>query len=175
MDAAADERNPEFPLTLDLRRPSRSSGDRAPHARSRQPLERAAATPRWARGGAARGLHASVIRDAATTARWNGFADYAPHDRRLRRDGRGARRAARRTGAALVQSLDALGAGRDRARAGETARRLIRENGVTYNVYGDPRGMDRPWQLDPIPLLVAAGEWTPPRGRPGAARAAART
>jgi uncharacterized circularly permuted ATP-grasp superfamily protein len=32
----------------------------------------------------------------------------------------------------------------------EEARHLIRENGVTYNVYGDPRGMDRPWQLDPI-------------------------
>jgi uncharacterized circularly permuted ATP-grasp superfamily protein/uncharacterized alpha-E superfamily protein len=31
---------------------------------------------------------------------------------------------------------------------------LIRENGVTYNVYGDPRGMERPWQLDPIPLLI---------------------
>jgi len=35
---------------------------------------------------------------------------------------------------------------------------LIRENGVTYNVYGDPRGMNRPWQLDPIPLLISAAE-----------------
>ncbi len=38
------------------------------------------------------------------------------------------------------------------------AQQLIRENGVTYNVYGDPRGMDRPWQLDPIPLVIAPGE-----------------
>src|SRR2546421_10860469 len=35
----------------------------------------------------------------------------------------------------------------------EEAKQLIHENGVTYNVYGDPRGMDRPWQLDPVPLL----------------------
>ncbi|MCX7421006.1 MAG: circularly permuted type 2 ATP-grasp protein [Planctomycetia bacterium] len=35
------------------------------------------------------------------------------------------------------------------------AKHLIRENGVTYNVYGDPRGMERPWQLDPVPLLLS--------------------
>ena len=40
------------------------------------------------------------------------------------------------------------------------AERLIRENGVTYNVYGDPLGMDRPWQLDPLPLLIPIGEWS---------------
>src|SRR5262245_17247071 len=38
------------------------------------------------------------------------------------------------------------------------AQQLIRENGVTYNVYGDPRGADRPWQLDPIPLVISAQE-----------------
>ncbi|MFO0823840.1 MAG: hypothetical protein U0792_12110 [Gemmataceae bacterium] len=38
--------------------------------------------------------------------------------------------------------------------AGE-AQHLIRENGVTYNVYGDPRGISRPWQLDPVPLLIS--------------------
>jgi uncharacterized circularly permuted ATP-grasp superfamily protein/uncharacterized alpha-E superfamily protein len=41
----------------------------------------------------------------------------------------------------------------------ELGRRLVRENGVTYNVYGDPRGMDRPWVLDPIPHVLAADEW----------------
>jgi uncharacterized circularly permuted ATP-grasp superfamily protein/uncharacterized alpha-E superfamily protein len=39
------------------------------------------------------------------------------------------------------------------------AQRLIRENGVTYNVYGDPRGTDRPWQLDPLPMVVDGDEW----------------
>jgi uncharacterized circularly permuted ATP-grasp superfamily protein/uncharacterized alpha-E superfamily protein len=41
----------------------------------------------------------------------------------------------------------------------EMTRRLIVENGVTYNVYADPQGRDRPWQLDPLPLLIAADEW----------------
>ncbi|MDB6031212.1 MAG: hypothetical protein JWM16_1550 [Verrucomicrobiales bacterium] len=41
----------------------------------------------------------------------------------------------------------------------EEARRNLRENGVTYNVYGDPQGMDRPWAFDLIPLLISASEW----------------
>ena len=45
------------------------------------------------------------------------------------------------------------------ARRWSQARRLIHENGVTYNVYGDPQGMDRPWELDAIPLVVASAEW----------------
>src|SRR5260370_4018607 len=40
----------------------------------------------------------------------------------------------------------------------QEARQLIRENGVTYNVHGDPRGLDRPWHLDPIPLLISPSE-----------------
>jgi uncharacterized circularly permuted ATP-grasp superfamily protein/uncharacterized alpha-E superfamily protein len=41
----------------------------------------------------------------------------------------------------------------------ELARRLIVENGVTYNVYADPQGRDRPWVLDPLPLILPADEW----------------
>ncbi len=51
----------------------------------------------------------------------------------------------------------------------ETARRSLHDNGVTYNVYHDPRGMDRPWELDMMPLLIAPAEWNlemqPPPGR----------
>src|SRR6202034_3547501 len=51
-------------------------------------------------------------------------------------------------------------AGVDAARRNvEMTRRLIVENGVTYNVYADPQGRDRPWQLDPLALLIAAEEW----------------
>ena len=39
------------------------------------------------------------------------------------------------------------------------AQRLLRETGVTYNVYGDPEGLERPWQLDPIPVLVPSDQW----------------
>src|SRR5271155_2042921 len=57
--------------------------------------------------------------------------------------------------------IDALaGDGADQVRRGvDLARRLIVENGVTYNVYADPQGRDRPWQLDPLPLLIPADEW----------------
>jgi uncharacterized circularly permuted ATP-grasp superfamily protein/uncharacterized alpha-E superfamily protein len=41
----------------------------------------------------------------------------------------------------------------------EQARRLIRENGITHNVYGDPNGWDRPWSMDLLPLLMSVKEW----------------
>ncbi len=44
-------------------------------------------------------------------------------------------------------------------RGADLARRLIVENGVTYNVYADPQGRDRPWVLDPLPMLLTAQEW----------------
>jgi uncharacterized circularly permuted ATP-grasp superfamily protein/uncharacterized alpha-E superfamily protein len=37
--------------------------------------------------------------------------------------------------------------------------RLIRENGVTYNIYTGNEGLDRPWQLDPLPMLIPGDEW----------------
>jgi uncharacterized circularly permuted ATP-grasp superfamily protein/uncharacterized alpha-E superfamily protein len=52
------------------------------------------------------------------------------------------------------------GGGEAARRCVEMTRRLIVENGVTYNVYADPQGRDRPWQLDPLPLLIAADEWS---------------
>lgn len=37
--------------------------------------------------------------------------------------------------------------------------REVRENGITYNVYADPQGADRPWEVDPLPLLISPAEW----------------
>ncbi|WP_455926348.1 circularly permuted type 2 ATP-grasp protein [Pseudomonas putida] len=37
--------------------------------------------------------------------------------------------------------------------------RQIQENGVTYNVYADPKGADRPWELDLLPHVIPAAEW----------------
>ncbi|MCA1686162.1 MAG: circularly permuted type 2 ATP-grasp protein, partial [Planctomycetia bacterium] len=62
----------------------------------------------------------------------------------------GGRRAHWRT---FFDQIEAIGPAELRRRW-EEARHLIRENGVTYNVYGDPRGLGRPWELDPIPLLI---------------------
>ncbi len=58
----------------------------------------------------------------------------------------------------LIAGLGADGAAPIR-RGAELARRLIVENGVTYNVYADPQGRDRPWALDPLPMLLTAAEW----------------
>jgi uncharacterized circularly permuted ATP-grasp superfamily protein/uncharacterized alpha-E superfamily protein len=37
--------------------------------------------------------------------------------------------------------------------------RLLKENGVTYNIYGDPSGRNRPWQLDMIPYIIPRNDW----------------
>lgn len=58
----------------------------------------------------------------------------------------------------FMASLDQLGT-HELASRWESGRRMIREHDVTYNVYGDPQGMDRPWGLDLVPLLIAAQDW----------------
>jgi len=39
-------------------------------------------------------------------------------------------------------------------------RRQIRDNGVTYNVYADADGPQRPWSLDLFPLVLSASDWS---------------
>lgn len=39
-------------------------------------------------------------------------------------------------------------------------RRQIRDNGVTYNVYADADGPQRPWSLDLFPLVLSAADWS---------------
>ncbi|HEY1724855.1 MAG TPA: circularly permuted type 2 ATP-grasp protein [Steroidobacteraceae bacterium] len=58
----------------------------------------------------------------------------------------------------LIEQLSVGGADTAR-RCVDLTQRLIIENGVTYNVYADPQGRDRPWQLDPLPLLIDHREW----------------
>ncbi len=41
----------------------------------------------------------------------------------------------------------------------EQARRVIRDNGVTYNAHDEAAGEQRPWVLDPIPLVIAQADW----------------
>ena len=53
----------------------------------------------------------------------------------------------------LLDTFQALGRGGIEERRRE-ARRLIRDNGVTYNLYGDAQGISRPWNLELIPLLI---------------------
>ncbi len=45
------------------------------------------------------------------------------------------------------------------SRRWQLADRLIHENGVTYNVYGQSNDKPRPWELDVVPVVYSAGEW----------------
>ncbi len=59
----------------------------------------------------------------------------------------------------LMEALDKLGSeGLERRR--QDAHRILRETGVTYNAYDDPTQTSRPWELDPIPLLISSEEWS---------------
>ncbi|MEY4918274.1 MAG: hypothetical protein RL616_2187, partial [Verrucomicrobiota bacterium] len=60
--------------------------------------------------------------------------------------------------AKLLGELEEFGAS-ELSRRADACQRFVHEHGITYNVYGDPRGMERPWQLDPIPLVIAPEEW----------------
>ena len=57
--------------------------------------------------------------------------------------------------------FDHLGAGgfNDLDRRTADLARQVRDNGVTYNVYADPGGPQRPWSLDLFPLILTPGDW----------------
>jgi uncharacterized circularly permuted ATP-grasp superfamily protein/uncharacterized alpha-E superfamily protein len=44
-------------------------------------------------------------------------------------------------------------------RRAQFIRRSVEQDGVTYNIYADPKGADRPWELDQLPLVIGADEW----------------
>jgi len=54
-----------------------------------------------------------------------------------------------------------LGAGgfSDLPRRALSLERQIRDNGVTYNVYADADGPQRPWSLDLFPLIISPESW----------------
>ena len=58
---------------------------------------------------------------------------------------------------AFMQILDTLGLAEMESRDKEV-RRLLRENGVTYVLHGERQG-HRPWELDPIPLIISNADW----------------
>ncbi len=58
----------------------------------------------------------------------------------------------------LAAGLRRLGHAEFRKRA-DVGQRLIQANGITYNVYGDPQGKERPWRMDAVPLVIGEAEW----------------
>jgi uncharacterized circularly permuted ATP-grasp superfamily protein/uncharacterized alpha-E superfamily protein len=62
--------------------------------------------------------------------------------------------------ACFVEAIQKLG-GPELKRRRESCRRLLHEQGITYNVFGEAsdQGVEQPWQVDPIPLVIAPEEW----------------
>lgn len=58
----------------------------------------------------------------------------------------------------LIDQLEDLSPEVLRRRAREV-REAIAADGVTYNVYADPQGANRPWELDLLPQIISAEEW----------------
>ena len=58
----------------------------------------------------------------------------------------------------LHQMLAAERTGTMRERK-ESVQREVRENGIAYNVYADAKGVQRPWDLNALPLILAQDDW----------------
>jgi uncharacterized circularly permuted ATP-grasp superfamily protein/uncharacterized alpha-E superfamily protein len=69
-------------------------------------------------------------------------------------DERGEIRAAWR---AFAERFDALPAD-ELPRRWREAQHLVHDNGVSFNVYGDAKGLERPWPLGPMPIVVGSEE-----------------
>src|SRR5262245_33996984 len=41
-------------------------------------------------------------------------------------------------------------------------RHAVEQDGVTYNIYADPKGADRPWEVDLLPLIISNRGVAPP-------------
>ncbi|MCB1091223.1 MAG: circularly permuted type 2 ATP-grasp protein, partial [Verrucomicrobiae bacterium] len=94
--------------------------------------------------------------DVATYQRW--LRQYQPgtlvYDELLTRDLR-----LRPAWARFMAQLSKLRPG-DFSQRWEQSQKVIQEHGVTYNVYGDPAGQERPWLLDPVPLVLGNDDWS---------------
>ncbi len=58
----------------------------------------------------------------------------------------------------LIQALDRDGC-EELVRCRQEVTRILRENGVAYNIHGDPQGVHRNWNLDILPLIVGRDDW----------------
>ena len=81
-----------------------------------------------------------------------------PPRRRAEDDGRASARRSRPPGPTSSSELGAGGFA-DLPRRAVSLERQIRDNGVTYNVYADADGPQRPWSLDLFPLIVSPESW----------------
>jgi uncharacterized circularly permuted ATP-grasp superfamily protein/uncharacterized alpha-E superfamily protein len=58
----------------------------------------------------------------------------------------------------VAAALERLGIDELRNRR-DSARRILRDHGVNYDAFGDRQGLERPWDLDLLPLPIAPQDW----------------
>ena len=58
----------------------------------------------------------------------------------------------------FMSELQTLGIEQTNSRWKE-AQQLLHENGVSYNAYGDSEGLQRPWVLSPLPIIIGPKDW----------------
>lgn len=61
--------------------------------------------------------------------------------------------------APLLTAFQQLG-GEDLETRRAEARRLFRENGISYSALAEGPGTSRPWELDPVPFLIPSQDWS---------------
>lgn len=59
----------------------------------------------------------------------------------------------------LLDSLTALGSEGLENRHNK-ALRILRDDGATYNIYGDSASLSRTWELDLVPALISSSQWS---------------
>ena len=94
----------------------------------------------------------NTVGSADLTTGWTGDIPSVQIDEMLNRDGE-----VNPHWDAFMQILDTLGLAEMESRDKEI-QRLLRENGVTYVLHGARQG-HRPWELDPIPLIISNTDW----------------
>ncbi len=57
-----------------------------------------------------------------------------------------------------IRAIEAMGCD-ELGRNHQEALRILRENGITYNIHGNPHGVHRKWTLDAIPLILGREDW----------------
>lgn len=57
-----------------------------------------------------------------------------------------------------IRAIESMGCD-ELVRNHQEALRILRENGITYNIHGDTHGVHRNWKLDAIPLILGREDW----------------
>ena len=85
--------------------------------------------------------------------RTNGYDTGGFYDEMFEGDGR-----PRPEAQLLLDTIAALGDGQ-LERCQQAAERILVQLGITFNVYGDAAGTERPFPFDLVPRIVRASEW----------------